>query len=238
MGEEVPDVPGEEDKEGDDGAKSPEPSDGLSPRTRAKNRVADVIAKINNIVPPETYKPEPEEEIRPEAQMKDKQIKIGGYFARVITEEDEKRLKSRSRSRSRSRRYRRRDSRHRRRSRSHRRSRSRDRYKRRSRSRNRRHSRGREDRYRRSRSKEDKPSRTSRPAASPPKLNKKIEQKVEIVEIPVKVEQENVIDSTNDILETILMENKLRSQRSPSPDRLRLYKSPSPSPLKRKAKER
>ena len=33
--------------------------------------------------------------------MKDKQIKIGGYFARVITEEDEKRLKSRSRSRSR-----------------------------------------------------------------------------------------------------------------------------------------
>merc|ERR1712098_1006125 len=107
-----------------------------------------------------------------------------------------------------------------------------------SRSRNRRHSRGREDRYRRSRSKEDKPSRTSRPAASPPKLNKKIEQKVEIVVIPVKVEQENVIDSTNDILETILMENKLRSQRSPSPDRLRLYKSPSPSPLKRKAKER
>merc|ERR1712098_129043 len=152
MGEEVPDVPGEEDKEGDDGAKSPEPSDGLSPRTRAKNRVADVIAKINNIVPPETYKPEPEEEIRPEAQMKDKQIKIGGYFARVITEEDEKRLKSRSRSRSRSRRYRRSGSRSRRRDSRHR---SRDRYKRRSRSRNRRHSRGREVRYRRSRSKED-----------------------------------------------------------------------------------
>ena len=68
--EDVPDVPGEEIKEGDDGDKSPEPCDGLSPRTRAKNRVANVIAKINNIVPPETYKPEPEEEIRPEAQMK------------------------------------------------------------------------------------------------------------------------------------------------------------------------
>merc|ERR1712098_77209 len=73
---------------------------------------------------------------------------------------------------------------------------------------------------------------------APPKVNKKIEQKVGIVEIPVKVEQENVIDSTNDILETVLMENKLRSQRSPSSDRLRLYKSPSPSPLKRKLKER
>ena len=76
-------------------------------------------------------------------------------------------------------------------------------------------------------------------AASPPRVTKQVEENVkEIVEIPVKLEQENVIDSTNDILETVLMENKLRSQRSPSNDRLRLYKSPSPSPIKKKKKER
>merc|ERR550539_2151225 len=125
-----------EDPDDTKAAKSPEPDDGLSPRTRAKNRVADVIAKINNIVPPENYKPDdPADTVRPETQLKEKPIMVGGYFARVITEEDEReRSHSRSRDRRRSKRSR---------SRSRRRSRSRSRNRRRSRSRDRRKSRSR-----------------------------------------------------------------------------------------------
>ena len=110
--EEIPDVPGEEDRvedpEEEKEAGAPEAEDGLSPRTRAKNRVADVIAKINNIVPPENYKPDdPADTVRPETQMKEKPIMVGGYFARVITEEDEReRSRSRSRDRRRSKRSR------------------------------------------------------------------------------------------------------------------------------------
>merc|ERR1712173_82022 len=128
----VPGVDDDDDMENDEDAKTPEPNDGLSPRTRARNRVADVIAKINNIVPPENWKPEPEPEPpKPQPQLKVMPQAIGGYYARVITEEDEKKEKSKSRSRSRSR------SRRRRRSKSRSRNRSRRSRSRRSRSRRR-----------------------------------------------------------------------------------------------------
>ena len=144
---------------------------------------------------------------------------IGGYFARVITEDDEKRM-NRSRSRSRSRRHRRRsrsrssrrrrgDSRHRRRSRSRshrRRSRSRDKYRRRSRS----HEKSSRDK-RRSRSKESR-SENHRNQS---------EKVTEHVPLPNRVgnEQENIIDSTIDVTENVGYHQKSepRSRRSSSP---------------------
>merc|ERR1719427_155968 len=77
--------------------RTPEPDDGLDPVTRSKNRVAEVVAKINNIPPPENYKPE-EEVIRPETELKEKPVLVGGYFARVVPEEELRRYESRSRS--------------------------------------------------------------------------------------------------------------------------------------------
>merc|ERR1712073_241785 len=122
-----------EDIENDEDAKTPEPNDGLSPRTRARNRVADVIAKINNIVPPENWKPEPEPEPpKPQPQLKVMPQAIGGYYARVITVEDEKKEKSKSRSRRRRKSRSRSRSRRRKRSRSRRRSRSKSRNRKRS----------------------------------------------------------------------------------------------------------
>merc|ERR1712228_5877 len=92
---------GEEDDFEEEVEKTPEPDDGLDPVTRAKNRVAEVVSKINNIPPPENYKPEPEEQIRPESELKEKPVLVGGYFARVVTEEELKRYESRSGSTSR-----------------------------------------------------------------------------------------------------------------------------------------
>merc|ERR1719470_375879 len=68
--------------------RTPEPDDGLDPVAMAKSRVAEVVSKINNIPPPENYKPEPEELIRPESELKEKPVLVGGYFARVVTEEE------------------------------------------------------------------------------------------------------------------------------------------------------
>ena len=229
--EEEPCAPGCEDM--DDDAEA-EPNDGLSPKTRAKNRVADVIAKINNIVPPENWKPEPEPEIRPEVQANEgKQIKIGGYFARVITEEDERRG-THERSRSRERRHRRSRSRDRRRrdsrDRYRRRSRSRDRYKRRSRSRDRRRERSSE--RRRSSKERSHHHHHHEESHSRPEEGNNVRPDDVTTDMAAKVEQENIIDSTNEIMENVKKQrSKSRRSMSKSDER---YRSPSPSPVKKK----
>merc|ERR1712106_1289377 len=200
MDEEVEDNKEEEELE-EEVEKTPEPDDGLDPVTRAKNRVAEVVSKINNIPKPENYKPEPDalELIRPESELKEKPVLVGGYFARVVTEEELRRYDSRSRSNSPSRRKRGRRSRSKRRSRS--RSKKRNSRSKRSRSKNRgRRSKSSDNRKSLSKGRDKRRSRSKKKSATPEATKGK------------GVEQENVIDSTGEKIHDMFADESPKNQ--------------------------
>ena len=71
--------------------------DGLYTATRGKNKVAEFIAKMANLIPPPTTK---EEE---EGPPKKEPLVVGGYFARIIPDQEPEKYKSKSSSRYRKR---------------------------------------------------------------------------------------------------------------------------------------